>query len=77
MKTKAKFLKRLTLFLPLILILNCNCEKQYIGIWPLTPPVQINDGLDVGTLEEVSIDADIISEALGRIYRGKYGEVCI
>lgn len=75
MKTKAKFLNRLIFFLPLFLILNCNCEKKSIGIWPLNPPEQINDGLDVGTLEEVNIDPDIILEALGRISRKKFGEV--
>ena len=54
---------------------NCNCEKEFIGNWPVNPPERINDGLDVGTIEEVNIDPELISEALGRISQGKYGEV--
>jgi len=38
-------------------------------------PDSLSDGLDVGTIEEVSINPDMISEILGRISRGKYGEI--
>ena len=39
------------------------------------PPENINDGLNVGTLEEVGIDLELIQEAVNRINRGKYREV--
>lgn len=39
------------------------------------PPENINDGLDVGTLEEVNIDLELIEKAVNNINRGKYREV--
>jgi CubicO group peptidase (beta-lactamase class C family) len=39
------------------------------------PPENINDGLDVGTLDEVSIDSELIEKAVNDINRGKYREV--
>jgi CubicO group peptidase (beta-lactamase class C family) len=39
------------------------------------PPENINDGLDVGTLGEVSVDSELIEKAVSNINRGKYGEV--
>jgi CubicO group peptidase (beta-lactamase class C family) len=39
------------------------------------PPENINDGLDVGTLEEVNIDSALIEKAVNEINRGKYKEV--
>ncbi len=39
------------------------------------PPENINDGLDVGTLDEVNIDFELIEKAMSDINRGKYGEV--
>jgi CubicO group peptidase (beta-lactamase class C family) len=38
-------------------------------------PENINDGLDVGTLDEVNIDSELIEKAMNEINRGKYGEV--
>jgi CubicO group peptidase (beta-lactamase class C family) len=39
------------------------------------PPEGINDGLDVGTLDEVNVDFELIEKAMSDINRGKYGEV--
>ena len=39
------------------------------------PPENINDGLDVGTLDEVNIDSALLERAMNDINRGKYGEV--
>ena len=39
------------------------------------PPENINDGLNVGTLDEVSIDSELIEKAVNGINRGKYREV--
>jgi len=41
------------------------------------PPENINDGLDVGTLDEVSIDSELIEEAVSEINRGANTEKCI
>ena len=35
------------------------------------PPENINDGLDVGTLDEVSIDSELIAKAVSEINRGQ------
>lgn len=55
----------------------------YLGITLSEPPIpytyqspeNINDGLDVGTLDEVNIDFELIEKAMSDINRGKYGEV--
>jgi CubicO group peptidase (beta-lactamase class C family) len=39
------------------------------------PPENINNGLDVGTLDEVNIDLELIEQAVNDINRGKYREV--
>jgi len=39
------------------------------------PPEDINDGLDVGTLDEVNIDLELIEKAVDGINRGEYREV--
>lgn len=75
MKTKASVLIKLITILPMLLILNCNCEKEYAGKWPINPPQQIDDGLDIASLEQVNINPEMISKAIGRISKGKYGEV--
>lgn len=75
MTTKANLLAKLIIFLPIVMIINCNCEKGYGEKCPVGPPEKTNDGLDVGTLEQVHMDPQMISEAIGRIRQGKYGEV--
>jgi CubicO group peptidase (beta-lactamase class C family) len=40
-----------------------------------TPPAALDDGLAVGTIEEVDIDDSILGKAVDRIRGGKYGEV--
>ena len=55
----------------------------YLGITlsePTVPytyqiPENINDGLDVGNLDEVNIDSELIEKAVTDIRRGKYGAV--
>jgi len=39
------------------------------------PPENIDDGLDVGTLEDAYIDSELILKAVNRIENGKFGEV--
>jgi CubicO group peptidase (beta-lactamase class C family) len=56
-------------------ILNTGCGKDFSEQVPYMPPEHINDGLEVGTLEEVSIDTQMILKASSRIHQGKYREV--
>jgi len=62
----------LFLFLSALLI-GCQSEPyiQYI----YQPPESINDGFDVGTLDEVNINAEMIEKTVNDIRRGKHKEV--
>lgn len=75
MKTKTKVLIWLIILLPVTLTLNCSCEQEFDGNWALNSPVLYNDGLDVGTLEQVNLNKNLIVESIERIRKGKYGEV--
>ncbi len=59
----------------LVLFLTAKCEKNFSGRYPYVPPVDINDGLKVGSLKDVGIDEEMLRKAVGRIENGKYGEV--
>lgn len=63
------------LSLLLILLITTNCDSNYSAEYPYNQPVEINDGLNTGTLSRVSMDYEIISKAVGRIDKGKYGEI--
>jgi len=59
----------------LVLLLNTRCEKDYLSEYPYDPPPAMNDGLDVGYPEDVNMDAYPLQKAVGRIEKGRYGEV--
>lgn len=67
-------MKTIILFF-LISLLNNSCVRDFSDQYPYIPPILINDGLQVGTFDEVSIDTQMILKAIGRIEQGKYGEV--
>jgi len=50
---------------------GCNSTIKY----SYDPPGFINDGFEVGSLEEVNIDTELLAKAVNKINRGKYGEV--
>ena len=56
-------------------LFQVSCEQDFSDYWPFNPPDSINDGFDVGTLEEANIEAEMIAKAVGRVHRGKYKEV--
>ena len=62
------------IFLSILTILNPGCNKHSTR-YSLGPPEQINDGLEVSTLEEVGMDPEMILKAIERIEQGKYNEV--
>jgi len=61
------------LILSLIIFVGCKCEPttQY----SYHPPEFINDGFEVGTLEDVNIDSVLLKKAVDKINCGKYDEV--
>lgn len=65
-----------TLLIVLIsLVINSGCEKDLSSQFHYTPPVENNDGLQVGTLQEVNMNEDGIRQSAGRIQHEKYGEI--
>jgi len=63
--------------IPLLLVLSSlfdacnNCTPKFIS----QPPEYVNDGLDVGILNQVSIDTAMILKAVNKIHCSKFGEV--
>jgi CubicO group peptidase (beta-lactamase class C family) len=55
------------------LISNYRCEQ--VNNYIYRPPENVDDGLEVGTLDEVDIDSAILTEAVNTIYCGRYKEV--
>jgi len=75
-----KKLKSLSIILVFLLIslillsfLSCTQDPSTLRTYQL--PENIEDGLEVGTLNEVNIDKDLIEKSINDINRGKYGEV--
>ena len=56
------------------MVMTVGCAEPSIQ-YTYQPSENINDGLDVGSLEEVNIDSALIEKAVNYINRGKYKEV--
>ena len=57
-------------------LLIVSCEKfDTSAQYSYQPPDSINDGIDVGSLDEVQMDVKIIEKAVNEIYSGRYSEV--
>jgi CubicO group peptidase (beta-lactamase class C family) len=54
-------------------IISCNSDTS--SQYTYQPPENINDGLNVGTLDEVNIDSALIIKAMNKIQQGKFEEV--
>ncbi|MFC2024013.1 serine hydrolase domain-containing protein [Chloroflexota bacterium] len=59
----------------LLSLLLISCQSAPSVQYNYQPPEDINDGLDVGTLEEVNIDSGLMEKLVNEINRGKYDEV--
>jgi len=58
-----------------LIILGTSCQKDFCQQFPYNPPPDTRDGLQVGSLENVQMDQQLICKAAGRIRAGKYGEI--
>lgn len=56
-------------------VTNAGCTIETSGKYTYRIPDKINDGFNVGSLEEVNIDSGYIVDVVNEIYRGKYKEV--
>jgi CubicO group peptidase (beta-lactamase class C family) len=71
-------MKKAILFITVLSILSLlivGCESYPTSQYTYRPPENINDGLEVGTLDEVNIDSVLIEKAIDEINQGKYKEV--
>jgi CubicO group peptidase (beta-lactamase class C family) len=68
-------MKKAILLITILSLLNVSCGKDFSACQTYYSPENINDGIDVGTLEEVNIDTNLITNAVVRISQGKYKEV--
>jgi CubicO group peptidase (beta-lactamase class C family) len=68
-------MKKIILLIYILSLILVSCALEPNSRYVYRSPEKINDGLDVGTLEEVNIDARLIENAVFRIEEGKYKEV--
>jgi CubicO group peptidase (beta-lactamase class C family) len=70
-----KALLLIILFISILSLLSGGCKYDASSHYTYRPPENINDGLDVGSLDEVNIDVRLIEKAVNKIQQGKYKEV--
>jgi CubicO group peptidase (beta-lactamase class C family) len=63
------------LFITILSFLFISCKQDLSTLRTYQTPEKIDDGLEVGTLDEVNIDQDLIEKGINDINRGKFGEV--
>jgi CubicO group peptidase (beta-lactamase class C family) len=68
-------MRKTILLLIILSILLIGCKSAPAGQYTYRPPENIDDGLDVGTLEEVNLDPTLIEKAVNKILSGEYPEV--
>ena len=68
-------MKRTILLLIAFSIALVSCGAEPTSQYTYRPPENLDDGLDIGTLEEVNIDSALIEKAIDKILSGKYSEV--
>jgi len=68
-------MKKAILLFSVLSLLFVSCQSEPSIQYTYRPPENIDDGFDVGTLDEVNIDSVLIEKAVNDINRGKYKEV--
>ncbi len=68
-------MKKAILFVSILLLLTIGCQFGPSVQYTYQQPEDINDGFDVGSLDEVNIDLTLIERAVNDINRGKFKEV--
>jgi CubicO group peptidase (beta-lactamase class C family) len=68
-------IKNSILIISILSLLQVSCTYNSSGQYTYRPPEQFNDGIDVGSLDEVNIDASYIEHAVNKIQGGGYKEV--
>ena len=68
-------MKKAILLISILSLLFASCQLEPPSIYTYRPPENLNDGLSIGTFEEVNIDSVLIEKAVDRIYGDRYKEV--
>ena len=68
-------MKKTILLISILSLLIASCGSDPASQYIYQPPENIDDGLNVGTLEEVNVDSNLIGTAVDKIRAGKYNEV--
>ncbi len=68
-------MKKTILLISLFSLLYVSCTQDPFSQYTYRPPENINDGFDVGSLDEVNIDSVLIEKVVDSIYQGRYKEV--
>ena len=63
------------LLLSILALLNVSCRFDSSVQYTCQGPENINDGFNVGTLEEVNMKAALIERSVNKIYAGRFKEV--
>jgi CubicO group peptidase (beta-lactamase class C family) len=63
------------LLISILSLFIVSCKHDPSGQYTYRPPENINDGFEVGSLNEVNIDSVLIVNAVDSIYQGKYKEI--
>ena len=74
-KYKGVNMKKTILFISILSLLFVSCKQDPTTQYFYRPPENINDGINVGSLDEVNIDSVLIENAVDSIYKGRYKEV--
>jgi len=67
--------RKTILFFLLCSVAVVGCSSETARQYNYRHPQKIDDGIDVGTLDEVDIDINLIESAVDHIKSGKYGEI--
>ena len=59
----------------LLILLPAGCQPEPAILYTYQIPESIDAGLDVGSLDEVNIEVEIIEKAVNDINRGKFNEM--
>jgi CubicO group peptidase (beta-lactamase class C family) len=74
-KIKSINLKKSVFIFLALSLLNVSCEDSSSGQYNYKPPENTEDGLEVGSLDEVNIEPGLIVKAINKIYDNKFKEV--
>jgi len=68
-------MKKTILLISILSLLFVSCKFDASSQYTYRPPENINDGFDVGSLDEVNVDSVLIEKAVNNIHQGIYKEI--